>query len=87
LVIWRRPWKTSTLPNNPTRDPSASWRARQPWLKNVTFNVAVPSLTVASTIALPLRVRRLVTRRTSPTTDASSPGSSESTSARWRRSW
>ena len=54
----------------------ASCFSRHAWLKNVTLSSDVPSWTTTSTSALPLRVRRPWTVRTSPKTVASSPTAS-----------
>ena len=54
----------------------ASCFSRHAWLKNVTLSSDVPSWTTTSTSALPLRVRRPWTVRTSAKTVASSPTAS-----------
>ncbi len=75
LVICLRPLNRSTLPNRATVSPSASWRSRHAWLKNVTRRVPLSSRTsaVTSTLGGRPRVRRDVVRTTVTSTIASSP--------------
>ena len=82
LVIFRRPWNTSSRPNSTTSVPAFSCRSRKGWLKKLIWRWAVPSVTSVVTRDLPLRVRRDVVRTTFTSTVASSP-TSRSPSRAW----